>query len=179
MVGGMDMEQGGVTKEQGEKAQGSYSIIQIILGAIMLWQGNKNRELCPNGAAEYLFIAGILLLVLNLLGIMAQCAQKMAEKDGKITCGEKFGLGLLSFVSAMLWCVDFGLAIWGSIVVFGAYPTWSYEVLAVQTEEFCDYTCFMVAFVLLILRWLIMPFAICCGVMKICCKCCPKGGESS
>ena len=38
------------------------------------------RELCPNGAAEYLFIAGILLLVLNLLGIMAQCAQKMAEK---------------------------------------------------------------------------------------------------
>ena len=64
-------------------------------------------------------------------------------------------------------------------MVFGAYPTWSYEVLAVQTEEFCDYTCFMVAFVLLILRWLIMPFAICCGVMKICCKGCPKGGESS
>ena len=44
MVGGMDMEQGGVTKEQGEKAQGSYSIIQIVLGAIMLWQGNKNRS---------------------------------------------------------------------------------------------------------------------------------------
>ena len=65
------------------------------------------------------------------------------------------------------------------MVVFGAYPTWTYDLADSQIEEFCDYTCFMVAFVLLILRWIIMPFAMCCGIMKICCKGCPKGGDSS
>ena len=44
------------------------------------------------------------------------------------------------------------------MVVFGAYSTWTYEGDndAVDPEGnpiFCDYTCFMFAFVLLILRW--------------------------
>ena len=39
----------------------------------------------------------------------------------------------------------------GSVVVFGAYSTWTYEEAV--DETFCDYTCFMFAFVLLILRW--------------------------
>ena len=39
----------------------------------------------------------------------------------------------------------------GSVVVFGAYSTWTYEEPV--DETFCDYTCFMFAFVLLILRW--------------------------
>ena len=37
------------------------------------------------------------------------------------------------------------------MVVFGAYSTWTYEEAV--DETFCDYTCFMFAFVLLILRW--------------------------
>merc|ERR1711963_1071617 len=106
-------------------------------------------EECPNGAARYLYIAVILTLVLNLI----------------------------SFTTGMAWLGEFGLAIWGSVVVFGAYSTWTYEEAV--DETFCDYTCFMFAFVLLILRWVTMPFAICCGCMKLMCKGCPKGPQAS
>ena len=37
------------------------------------------------------------------------------------------------------------------MVVFGAYSEWSYE--GDVGPNYCDYTCFMFAFVLLILRW--------------------------
>jgi hypothetical protein len=37
---------------------------------------------CPNGAAEYLFVAGILILVLHLVGIMLTMARRCAEKVG-------------------------------------------------------------------------------------------------
>merc|ERR1712228_441578 len=104
-------------------------------------------------------------------------AQKCAMKDGKITIGEKCGLNFLSFITGMMWLGDLGLAIWGSVVVFGAYSEWSYE--GDVGPNYCDYTCFMFAFVLLILRWLIMPFAICCGCMKLMCKGCPKGDQAS
>jgi len=188
MVGGMDIEQGGLSAEQGEKSQTGYSVFQIVIGALMLWQGLKNQgedgtytEMCPNGAAEYLYIAGILLLVINLVGLIAVISQKCAMKDGKVTFGEQCGLNFLSFITGMMWLGDLGLAIWGSVVVFGAYSTWTYAE-AENTEGntvFCDYTCFMFAFVLLILRWCTMPFAICCGCMKLMCKGCPKGPQAS
>ena len=40
------------------------------------------------------------------------------------------------------------------MVVFGAYSTWTYDLeAAAKDDTYCDYTCFMFAFVLLILRW--------------------------
>merc|ERR1711978_50087 len=83
-------------------------------------------------------------------GLIGMFAQKMALKDGKISMGEQCGLNLISFTTGMAWLGEFGLAIWGSVVVFGAYSTWTYEEAV--DETFCDYTCFMFAFVLLILR---------------------------
>ena len=38
----MDIEGGGISKEQSEKGQSGYSIIQIVIASIMLWQGSKN-----------------------------------------------------------------------------------------------------------------------------------------
>ena len=43
--------------------------------------------------------------------------------------------------------VEFGLLIWGSVVVFGAWATWDYD------ERKCPYSPMMFAFVLLILKW--------------------------
>ena len=101
-------------------------------------------------------------------------------QDGKVTCGEQCGLNFLSFITGMMWLGDLGLAIWviiiiiiitrrslhcqfviialssfqGSVVVFGAYSTWTYDLKAAAKDDtYCDYTCFMFAFVLLILRW--------------------------
>ena len=55
--------------------------------------------------------------------------------------------------------VEFGLLIWGSVVVFGAWPTWTYEdydydfVQLGGYADYCPYSPMMFAFVLLILKW--------------------------
>merc|ERR1712241_133175 len=72
---------------------------------------------CPNGAANWMWVAGWCLLVTNLLSLLAKFSKWMAEKDGKVTCGEKFGLGLLSFASFCMMVVDFAMLIWGFLVV--------------------------------------------------------------
>ena len=55
------------------------------------------------------------------------------------------------FIELAPWLSISNLSSQGSVVVFGAYSTWTYEEAV--DETFCDYTCFMFAFVLLILRW--------------------------
>ena len=58
---------------------------------------------------------------------------------------------LLHWTGWLPWLSFSNLSSQGSVVVFGAYSTWTYEEAV--DETFCDYTCFMFAFVLLILRW--------------------------
>ena len=41
-------------------------------------------NLCPNGAARWLWIAGICLLVLNSINGWAKMCKKCAERDGKL-----------------------------------------------------------------------------------------------
>ena len=57
----------------------------------------------------------------------------------------------LTSLNWLRWLSISNLSSQGSVVVFGAYSTWTYEEAV--DETFCDYTCFMFAFVLLILRW--------------------------
>ena len=38
------------------------------------------RDPCPNGAANYLFIAGICILAANLVNIVAKASQYLAER---------------------------------------------------------------------------------------------------
>jgi hypothetical protein len=53
---------------------------------------------------------------------------------------------------------QFGVQIWASVVVFGAYKTWEYEDNS--SENFCEYTPFMLAFVILIIKWVCLGFPI-------------------
>jgi len=90
-------------KNNGEKTQKGYSIIQIALGIIMLVIGlkylppameevsedqvvsadgvkSKEDDPCPNGAAYYLYVAGIVLLVTNAIHILSRVSQYLAER---------------------------------------------------------------------------------------------------
>ena len=49
--------------------------------------------------------------------------KKCAERDGKIDCGEKIGMGVNKMSSGVMTLVDFVMLIWGSVVVFGAWAT--------------------------------------------------------
>jgi hypothetical protein len=60
-------------------------------------------------------------------------------------------------------------------VVFGAYASWQYApetrpLPPAINENFCDYDAFITAFVILIVRWVMIPLGICTGCMKMCCK---------
>ena len=85
--------------------------------------------------------------------------KKCAERDGKIDCGEKVGMAINSFASGVMGIVDFAMLIWGSVVVFGAWATWTddFETYKGNPEElnFCENTPMMAAFIILILKWVI------------------------
>jgi len=120
-------------KNNGEKTQRGYSILNILLGIIMLVIGLKHlpptadpaastisevsaaseeSDPCPNGTAYYLYVAGIILLVANLVGIVTKVAQYLAERDGKISCGEACGLGLLNCASGVLVVAEIVMLFW-------------------------------------------------------------------
>ena len=82
--------------------------------------------------------------------------KKCAERDGKIDCGEKVGLAVNKMSSGVMTIVDFVMLIWGSVVVFGAWATWTYNWDEAQEDpelNYCMYTPMMTAFVLLLIKW--------------------------
>jgi len=144
----------------------------------------KEQDPCPNGSAYWLYVAGILLLVSNFLNGWSKMYKKCAERDGKIDCGEKFSMAVNSASSTIMSIVDFAAMIWGSVVVFGAWATWTddYAIYAADTDayNYCEHTPMMTAFVILILKWVMIPcmiVAMCfCGCCMACCcaACAPK-----
>ena len=58
----------------------------------------------------------------------------------------------------------FGVRIWASVVVFGAYSTWEHDDKS--SENFCEYTPFMFAFVILIIQWVLFGINIIMGWLK-------------
>ena len=97
------------------------------------------RQPCPNGAADWLYTAGICLLVSAIL----------------IPCmigGVIAGVWPLAIPLLGLVIMEFSILIWGSVVVFGAYKDWTYDVEK-YSENFCEYRPMMFAFVILILKW--------------------------
>eukprot|EP00092_Neocalanus_flemingeri_P097040 GFUD01123599.1.p1 GENE.GFUD01123599.1~~GFUD01123599.1.p1 ORF type:complete len:213 (+),score=45.24 GFUD01123599.1:145-783(+) len=191
-------------KDNADKTQKGYSFAQIILGVIMLVIGLKHlpaategdaiattiseetaaeaplpseeSDPCPNGAAYYLYVAGIVLLVANLVSIVSHISKYLAMRDGKVDCGEKCGLGILSFASFGMVIADIVMLIWGSVLVFGAWSTWTddYATYAAAPEElnYCAYQPMMTAFVILIIKWVLIPLLMalicCCGCLCAC-----------
>ena len=69
---------------------------------------------CPNGAAYYLYIAGIVLLVSNLIRIVFVVSQYLAELDGKISEGEVCCLSLIHLCHCVVSIADVVILIWVS-----------------------------------------------------------------
>merc|ERR1712115_213638 len=90
-----------MSKEQGEKGQHGYTILQVVIGIIMISLGSTFQDDCPNGATKYLFNAGIVILVANLVALLAVGVKILAEKDGKVTCMESMGLLFINMVSGL------------------------------------------------------------------------------
>merc|ERR1712018_820562 len=130
-------------KNNAQHSEKGYSFVGLIFGAVMVAVGYWNlpieyrnwgdlselseeekRDPCPNGAAYWMYIAGILALV-----------------------------------------------------AFGAWSTWTDDydeyIADVDNKNYCAYTPMMTAFVILILKWVLIPCMIVLTCfMACCCACC-------
>merc|ERR1711974_73198 len=180
-------------KENSAKSETGFPLMNLVLGIVMVAIGYQNLpaemtggedgesgDPCPNGAAYWLYVAGICLLVSNSINTWAKIYKKCAERDGKIDCGEKVGMGINKMSSGVMTIVDFVMLIWGSVVVFGAWANWTddWEKYSGDKEamNFCEYQPMIFAFSILLIKWIMIPVMIaitcccvCCGAM--CCAC--------
>ena len=82
----------------------------------------------------------LLLLAINT---WAKIYKWCAERDGKIDCGEKVGLAVNKMSSGVMTIVDFVMLIWGSVVVFGAWATWTDNYAEFNANSSRDSLCWL------------------------------------
>merc|ERR1712032_657736 len=134
------------------------------------------------GATEYLVTGSSIIISTNIVPIIFSISVNLALCDNHISRTESFFLRLLLFVKDIMPLAGIIVTIWGSVVVFGAYSSWSAE-LELTNDDYCARPPFLCAFVLLILQWVLVPLLICivlctcfvglsCFVCISACLCC-------
>lgn len=141
----------------------------LAIAMIAVGVSYSEEKYCEFGAVTYLYYGGILSLIANGIGLLSTIAKWCALRDGHISAGESCALGILGFAAFIVLICEIVVLIWGSVVVFGNYAEWTYMEKEVGTDGYCDYTPMMFAFVLLILKWILMPLTILCACLCACC----------
>ena len=59
---------------------------------------------------------------------------------------------------------QFGVLIWGSVVVFGNYKEWTDDDKS--SDFYCAYTAYMCRFVILIMNRVAVPLSCCCEMLQ-------------
>lgn len=137
----------------------SISISMVAVGSQYLEDPDNPKDSCTNGAAYWLYVAGICSLVTSILQSCAKIVNKFG-KEGTEKAGNS------------LWIAEPCTLIWGSTVVFGAWAEWTYDESYAGDANYCPYTPMMFAFVLLILKWVLFPAVIVCFCLCLCCGGC-------
>ena len=148
-----------------EKSKFRYSILQIILAIVMIgigasFNGNVDKEeICPNGASWWLFTAGIVFLGLNALNVTTKIYWTSVLNHRKNSCAARCGFKILLISSIVMTIVDAVMIIWGAILVFGNFGSWTYNVdqyrRNMEDLNYCPYTPMMTAFVILIVKYIL------------------------
>lgn len=169
-------EQNPEEREKRKKQLIGINFFQLALCLAMVIIGVQYNDLedCRSGEApKYLLLGGGIVLATTAMKLIAYLTP--CKWDDKI-------VDILTPIADFAGLV---VTIWGSVVVFGkflaqklnriefqrsqflgAYSTWEY--VDKESHNYCAYTPYMFAFVLLIIQWCILPFIFCCT----CCFCC-------
>ena len=158
-----------------------FSLFGMLLGCFMLAIGYHYLDDCQNGAANWLLIAGILELFIQAFIVLAKICQKVSNKVGKGSCDETSIDAFNSFAIAVLAIFEIAILIWGSVVVFGVWSKWTRE--SPSSKNYCAFTPMMSAFIILIIKWVLMPgvivilcilvcFSTCCAPCAVGCAIC-------
>lgn len=149
--------------------------IQLALCITMVIVGAQYNGQCFVDVPLYLMLGGgitLALIIAKRIAILTPC-----------DCDDKLVKFLTPIAGIVLLCVT----LWGSVIVFGNYSSWSYEkqelptprpdIVPVSTtiaplldenNHYCPYTPYMFAFVLLIINWILIPIIFCCSCMAVC-----------
>jgi len=155
-----------------------YSISQVIFGAIMVGIGAsyqpmdesdasfatatpENRDPCPNGAAYWLLVGGIVHLVVNSINIPAKIYKRMSEKENQCA-------NAVAGLASIPVLADVGILIWGCVIIYGGFGAWI-ENKDVYGPEYCDSTPMISAFVILIIQQIIRNL-----ILALTCLCVSK-----
>jgi len=164
----------GMDAKKNKKPHVCSNLVQCVAGIVMLSVGAAYFNDCTFDATTYLVVGGTIMLVSNLLSIVAIMTP--------CECDDKLAKALTPLIGLVQFCIF----LWGTIIVFGYYSTWSYDIDSVTNTSdgedkiyYCNYTPYMFAFVLLILKWVLLPCILvaccCCSCLAACCACCVKG----
>ena len=92
--------------------------------------------------------------------------------------GSVIVFGKLNFFSVLLVDIIINPTLTGLFLIIindiqfkGNYGDWEYDETMKGDDNYCGYTPFLFAFVMLILHWLVLPFIICCACMMCCAGC--------
>ena len=149
-----------------------FIFLNLLFKTVMIPVGHYDRDDCPNGAANWLFVAGIVLLVSNVIIGSAQLIKVVAIR--RRVASDKLLMAVHLTIGVML-ALELAFIIWGSVVVFGVWHVWlnsyydilrkDYRMLDIEEdskksyyndEDFCKYNGMMCAFVFLICHWVII-----------------------
>ena len=165
-----------------EKSEFRYSILQIILAIVMIGIGASfngkvdKEEICPNGASWWLLTAGIVDLGLNVLKFTTKIYRINVLDHRNNSFAKRCGLEILLISSSVMTIVDVVLIIWGAFLVFGSFGSWTYNVdqyrRNMEDLNYCPYTPMMTAFVILIIKLLLLPTMIILLCLCTCCVAC-------
>ena len=161
-----------------ERSELRYSILQIILASVMIGIGASfngkvdKEEICPNGASWWLLTAGIVLLGHNVLNVTTKIYRNnVLDHRNNSSFAKRCGLEILLISSSVMTIVDVVLIIWGAFLVFGSFGSWTYNVdqyrRNMEDLNYCPYTPMMAAFVILIVKFIMLCLCLC-----TCCVAC-------
>ena len=157
-------------------------LLNIVVKCLMIWRGHDAKDVCPNKAADWLFVGGIILLVAIVITGCAQLTRLAAVSKNQHTPQ------LLTATSAtviLMQILELGIIIWGSVVVFGhwedycdkycddenyrRYNTKEGKEEFLNDDDFCEWGAMLFAFVILIVHWVFVALILLLTSFYVCC----------
>ena len=91
---------------------------------------------------------------------MAIIYRTCARSDNRVDDSEKIVLRIITVSTLVMNIIDFAMIIWGAVVVFGAWATWTHDIeeyhgriLNGYEVNYCKETPMTFAFSILIVKW--------------------------
>ena len=125
----------------------NIGIVTMNLAMLIIAFQNNNQEDCNMpGLTDYMKKAGALGIIFSTFEVAVMTTPCQL-------CG---GLFTMVLITPLFSVAQIGLLIWGSVIAFPKYNTWTTNQDDIKTEAFCIYPIFMCAFTVLITRWVFL-----------------------